>query len=310
MNESDYDLMIIGTGPGGIAAALYGQRMGLKTVVFGDIPGGSTYMIERLMNYPGFAGGIPGTEFGVNAFKQAQDEGAFFTFSRLKQLEHAEGRFSGTDANGQVAFSKSALVATGQVPKQLPVAHAQMKGVHFCSICDGPLFRGKEATLAVIGSDNAAGQHVLSLSRIAKKVYLICRSLSLKMDVTHQKLIEKQDNIQVMLGTEIRGYKGLDLIEGLVAAGETGKESVISVDGVFLAIGWRPNTDMLKVPVKITSEGYLKTDATFMTSFPGLFAAGDVRDTDLRQVLTACADGARAAKHAAEFIQRERPQEP
>jgi thioredoxin reductase (NADPH) len=304
MAENRYDVMILGTGPGGITAALYGQRLGLNTVVFGDIPGGSVYMIENIMNYPGFIGGVPGTQFGTMAFQQAQSEGAHFTMSRLERLSSNDGLFEGIDANGQAYTASSAIVATGRVPKRLAVPNAHVKGVHFCSICDGPLYRGKGATLAVVGSDNAAAQHALSLSRIADKVLLICRSDSMQMDAAHINQVEKQTNIDIHLNTEVAGYKGLDLIEGMVVKSKEGTENEISVDGLFLAIGWQPNTNMLELQIETTPEGYLKTDEKLMTSFPGLFAAGDVRDTDMWQVLTACADGARAAKYASEYLEK------
>ena len=176
MQKNAFDLMILGTGPAGLTAALYGQRLGLNTVAFGDIPGGNVYMIENLMNYPGFVGGIPGTQFGVAAFEQARSEGAHFPMSRLERFTADNGIFTGIDANKQSYTAAAAVVATGRVPKRIAVPKADMKGVHFCSICDGPLFRGQNATLAVVGSDNAAGQHALTLARIAAKVLLICRS--------------------------------------------------------------------------------------------------------------------------------------
>ncbi len=307
MSENQYDLMIVGAGPGGITAALYGQRLGLSTVVFGDIPGGNVYMIEKLANYPGFIGGVPGTQFGTMAFKQAQDEGAFFTMTRVERLGHKEGWFLGTDVDGKEYSAPTAIVATGRVPKRLSIKNPHMRGIHFCSICDGPLFRGKNATLAVVGSDNAAGQHALSLSRVAKKVVLICRSSQLKMDAVHQKLVEAQDNIDVFLNSEVIDLSGKDLLEALVFSTKDGEKRQVAVDGVFLAIGWTPSTAMLDIQVENTSEGYIKTDEKLMSSFPGLFVAGDVRDTDVRQVLTACADGARAATHAAEYLERMNP---
>lgn len=304
MGENQYDLMILGTGPAGITAALYAPRLGLKSVVLGDIPGGSVYMIDNIMNYPGFIGGVPGTQFGTMAFQQAQAEGTLFPLARLDRLAHADGAFSGNDANGQPYAAKCAIVATGRVPKRLAVSNATLKGVHFCSICDGPLYRGKNATLAVVGSDNAAGQHAISLARIADKVYLICRSETLLMDAVHKKTIENQNNIELLVKTEVTGYNGSDFVETLLVRSESAGDKELSVDGVFLAIGWKPNTDMLDIPVEKTSEGYLRTDDSLMTSFPGLFAAGDVRDTDMWQVLTACADGARAAKNAAEYLDK------
>ena len=307
MGENPYDLMIVGAGPGGITAALYGQRLGLSTVVFGDIPGGNVYMIENLANYPGFIGGVPGTQFGTMAFKQAQDEGAFFTMTRIERFGHKEGWFFGTDVDGKEYSAPTAIVATGRVPKRLSIKNPHMQGIHFCSLCDGPLFRGKNATLAVVGSDNAAGQHALSLSRIAAKVMLICRSGELQMDAVHQKLIEGQDNIDVLTHTEVLDLSGQTLLESVVIKTREGEKKEIAVDGVFLSIGWTPNTGMLDVQVETTPEGYIKTDPNLMSSFPGLFVAGDVRDTDVRQVLTACADGARAATYAAEYLERMNP---
>jgi len=304
MTDNQYDVMIIGTGPAGITAALYGQRLGLNTVAFGDIPGGNVYMIENLMNYPGFLGGVPGTQFGAIAFKQAQDEGAFFTMTRIEKFGHTDGLFTGIDVDGKEYAAPSAIVSTGRVPKRLAVSNPHMLGIHFCSICDGPLYRGKNATLAVVGSDNAAGQHALSLSRVAKKVMLICRSNKLNMDAAHEKLIERQDNVNVLLNTEVVGLNGQDVLEALVTSVKEGEKKEITVDGVFLAIGWKPNTEMLDIQVERTPEGYIKTNETLMSSFPGLFVAGDVRDTDVRQVLTACADGARAATHASEYLER------
>ena len=122
------------------------------------------------------------------------------------------------------------------------------------------------------------------------------------MDAVHRKQITSKQNIDVLCGVEVLGYEGLDMIEGMRVRTLEGTEKRLSVDGVFLAIGWQPNTGMLDLAADTTAEGYLKTDENLMTSFPGLFAAGDVRNTDMWQVLTACADGARAAKHVAEFL--------
>ena len=305
MSEDKYDLMILGSGPAGLTAALYGQRLGLKTIIFGDIPGGSTYMIQHLANFPGYLEEISGTQFGTMTFQQAQREGAFFTMTRLEKLGHEDGAFVGIDVDGQQYSASCGIVATGRVPKRLAVANANIsRGVHFCSICDGPLYRGQDATLVVVGNDNVAGQHAVSLSRIAQKVLLISRSDRLAMDAAHKNLIEKQKNIELLLNTEVKGYKGQDFIEGVEVSTEADDARELAIDGIFLAIGWRPTTKMLDLQVEKTTEGYLKADEKLMTSFPGLFAAGDVRETDMWQVLTACADGARAAKYASEFIEK------
>jgi thioredoxin reductase (NADPH) len=303
MTINHYDLMIIGTGPAGLTAALYGVRLGLNVVVFGDIPGGNTYMIESLDNFPGFPGGIPGTRFGVQAFQQAQQEGGVFTLTRLQEFSKESEQFIGIDAARQKYTSASAIVATGRIPKRLSIPNAGLKGVHFCSMCDGPLFRGKNATLAVIGSDNAAGQHAITLARIADKVLVVNRSKKFQMDATLIKRMNALSNITLLPGTEVIAYEGNEEIEGITVAVQVAEKKVIAVDGVFLAVGWRTNIKMLHLPVEKTTAGYLKTDDKLMTSCPGLFAAGDVRETDMYQVLTACADGARAAKYCAEFLE-------
>ncbi|MGD8990921.1 MAG: NAD(P)/FAD-dependent oxidoreductase [Desulfobacterales bacterium] len=305
MSDNHYDFLILGAGPAGITAALYGQRLGLKTIVFGDIPGGSSYMIEHLANFPGLVEGTSGTQFGTMAFQQAQKEGANFTLTRLERLGRDDNHFIGIDVDGKEHTALSALVATGRVPKRLAVSNVNLSGVHFCSICDGPLYRGKNATLAVVGSDNAAAQHALLLSRIAHEVLLICRSQTLKMDAVYRDQIEQQHNIKVMSNTEVIGYNGQESVERIEVAARKESQQDLAVDGIFLAIGWRPNTSALDITVKKTAEGYLETDTKLMTSVPGLFAAGDVRDTDMWQVLTACADGARAAKNAAEYLKNQ-----
>jgi thioredoxin reductase (NADPH) len=296
--------MIIGTGPAGITAALYGARLGLKVVVFGDIPGGNTHMIESLDNYPGFPGGITGTQFGVQAFQQAQQAGAEFTMTRLQQFTKKDGLFTGTDIQKQEYTSATAIIATGRIPKRLAVPNASLKGIHFCSLCDGPLYRGKNATLTVIGGDNAAAQHAITLARIADKVLLVSRNKEFQMDSVLSDRIELLSNISMLSGTDVIAYEGNEKIEGIVVTNQETERKVIAVNGVFLAIGWKTNTKMLHLPVETTVEGYLKTDDKLMTSCPGLFAAGDVRDTDMWQVLTACADGARTAKYCAEFLEK------
>lgn len=303
MADNQFDLIIVGIGPAGLTAAIYAQRMGLEAVVFGNTPGGNLYMVESLMNYPGFPEGIAGTQFGIAAYQQAQKEGAVIPLTLIGKLDHVDNRFIGTDEYGKQYVAPAAIVATGRKPKTLDVPNADKPGIYFCSVCDGPLFRGKNATLAVLGGDNIAGQHSLALSKIANRVLLIYEQDQLKMETVIQKKIEQKDNIEVMLNMAVIGFAGQDEIEGIVALKSMKEKETIPVDGVFTAFGWRPNTDMVKIPVETTSEGYVKTDAKLMTSFPGLFAAGDVRNTDMWQVITACADGARAAKYASEYLE-------
>jgi len=293
-----YDLIVIGTGPAGLTAALYAQRFGLNTLVFGDTPGGSLYMIHDLANFPAFSGG--GTQLGLLLFNQAQQEGATFTMAQATRLTRETGGFMVQDAMGQAYAAPCAIVASGRTPKRLDIPGNALKGVFFCAICDGPLYRGKNATLAVVGSDNPAAQHAINLARVPAKVILIHRNDSPLMDAAHRKMIAPNPGINVLAGTEAIAYQGLDTVEAITVS-SNGDQRQIPVNGVFLAIGWTPATTMLDMAVDTTADGYLKTDDKLMTSVPGLFAAGDCRDKDLYQVLTGCADGARAAKHAGDY---------
>ncbi|HSQ85452.1 MAG TPA: FAD-dependent oxidoreductase, partial [Desulfobacterales bacterium] len=212
MADNQFDLIIVGIGPAGLTAAIYAQRMGLEVVVFGNTPGGNLYMVESLMNYPGFPGGIAGTQFGIAAYQQAQQEGAVIPLSLIEELNNVDNRFVGTDEYRKQYLAPAAIVATGRKPKTLDVPNADKPGIYFCSVCDGPLFRDKNATLAVLGGDNIAGQHSLALSKIANRVLLIHEQDQLKMETVIQKKIEQKDNIEVMLNMAVIGFAGQDEI--------------------------------------------------------------------------------------------------
>lgn len=293
-----FDLIIVGTGPAGMTAAVYAQRLGLRAVVFGDIPGGALYMVERLTNFPGMVEPITGMEFGMRLFQQASVEGACFTMSRVRQLGQDRNLFLAVDDKDRSYAASAAIVATGHAPIRLPGEHPSLSGVHFCSVCDGPLYRNQKATLAVVGSDNTAVQHAATLARIAEKVILVFRSAAPLMDAAHAALLKKQQKIATFADSEVVGFRGEKDLQALLVKQKGGPAREMAVDGVFLAIGWRPHLDCLDLRLEKSTDGYLVTDANLMTSHPGLFAAGDVRASNLRQVLTSCADGARAAKSA------------
>lgn len=303
MAEETYDVMIVGTGPAGLTAAIYGQRLGLQVIGIGDIPGGNLYMIENLMNFPGFVGGVPGAQFGATMFSQAQTEGTFFPMIRLDKLTRKDDLFMGIDVNAQEYFARTAIVACGVIPRTLEVPNVDNKGIYFCALCDGPLFRGKDATIAVIGGANMAGSEAMSLCRFAERVILIYHGEKLKMEAVMRKAVEAKDNIEILLNTEVVAFEGEEQIDGILVSKKEGGKEVVPVNGVFMAIGWGPNLDMLDIPLETTPEGFIKTDNKLMSSCPGLFAAGDVRDTDIRQVITGCADGARAATYVLEYLE-------
>lgn len=143
MKDFDYDIIIVGTGPAGMTAAIYAQRRGLQCVVYGDLPGGSTHMIEHLANFPGLMPETSGAQFGTMTFQQANLEGTMFTMGNLETLNRSDDAFTGVDVNGGTVAAPVAIVAAGRTPKRLDVDNVPIGGVHFCSICDGPLCRGK-----------------------------------------------------------------------------------------------------------------------------------------------------------------------
>jgi thioredoxin reductase (NADPH) len=303
MEEKHCDLIIIGTGPAGLSAAIYCQRQGLSATVFGDTPGGNLYMIESVKNYPGFNEGVPGMQLGVFMYTQAQLEGANFTATNVDSLEKSGKRFVAKDASGNIFAAPVALIAAGSTPKRLNVQNAALDGIHYCAMCDGPLYRGKDAVIIVVGAGERGGHLCVFLSKIAKKVILVDKAPILNMSASLQKAVALAENVEVLLNTEVQAFIGEDELKGIQVSSPGGQTKELSADGLFLSIGWVPNVSMIRFPVAATPEGFLKTDAKLMTSCAGLFAAGDVRDSDLKQIITACADGARAATYAAEFLQ-------
>lgn len=297
-----YDLLVIGTGPAGLTAALYGQRLGLNVVVLGDTPGGNLVNIESVQNYPGFIGGISGAQLGTMIFAQVQAEGADFPMTRLDKLTYEDQEFIGTSITGEEYRAPAAIVASGVAPKRLEIPNSDKRGIYYCSLCDGPLFRNRNATLAIIGGGNMAAHEALTLEKFAQRIIIIHRGDNLRAEAVLAQAIEAKANIEVLLNAQVTAFRADEQIDA-VTVNLPGQENVdIPVDGVFLAIGWGADLGVIQLPVETTAEGFLKTDDKLMTSLPGLFAAGDIRDTDMRQIVTAVADGARAATYAHEFV--------
>lgn len=303
MEENKYDLIVIGAGPAGLSAAIYSQRQGLSAIVFGDTPGGNLYMIESVKNYPGFHEGVPGMQLGVFMYAQAQSEGASFTMTNVDSLEKSGDRFVVKDTAGNVYSAPVAMIAAGSTPKRLDVQNAALDGIHYCAMCDGPLYRGKNAVIIVVGGGERGGHLCVFLSKIARQVILVDKASSLKMGATLQKAVDMAENVEVLLNTEVLAFIGEEELKGVLVSSPDGQRRELPANALFLSVGWVPNVSMIRFPVAASPEGYLKTDTKLMTSCAGLFAAGDVRDSDLKQIVTSCADGARAATYASEFLQ-------
>ena len=302
MEAEKYDVAIVGSGPAGLTAAIYAQRLGLSSVVLGDTPGGNLYMIENLWNYPGFPGGVPGAQLGAQMFAQAQLEGAVLPMARLTSLSAEKGVFLSETGTGATYESRTAVLAMGVVPRSLHVRGEEKLGIHYCALCDGPLFRGKDANVVVVGGGNMAAHEALILSHFANHIQMIHRRGELRAEAALQRELQNRGNVELILDAQVQEVLGDETASGLRIATREGREQELHADGIFVCVGWEPDLRMIGVPFDTTEEGYVKTDANLTSSHPGLFAAGDVRDTAIRQVVTACSDGALAGTNVYEYI--------
>ena len=298
--ERNFDLIVVGGGPAGYATALYAARAGLRVAVLEKLSaGGQMALTDSIDNYPGFDEGIDGFTLGEKMQQGAERFGAVTELAEVysmdlkgspKVLETSEGTF----------LARSVVIATGAGPRELgvPGEQAQMgRRVHYCAACDGMRYRGK--TVAVIGGGNSAVGDALQLARIAKKVILIHRRDSLRAEKIHQDSLENAENVEFRWNSA-----PVELVEDgiLLRDTVTGEQSHLACDGVFVSIGRKPATDLVKGQLELDQAGYIVADESTKTSIPGVFAAGDVRTKALRQVVTAVADGAVAVHFAQEYL--------
>jgi thioredoxin reductase (NADPH) len=307
MSQQHLDIAIIGGGPGGLAAALYAARGRANTVVFEQgIPGGQIVTTELVENYPGFPDGIGGTELGELMTKQAEVHGAVIrTFSPVESLRRADdGGFVFT-SDAEEFHAKTVIVATGAVPRKLGIpgeAEFTGRGVSWCATCDAPLYRDK--VVAVVGGGDAAVEEAMYLAKFASEVHLIHRRNEFRATKCIQercrenpKVIEHLSRIPI----EIIGADGkVASVRLESSAGEP--EEILDVQGVFIFVGIHPMNELVGELVELTPSGYIKIDHDGRTNIPGLFAAGDVTDSELKQVVTAAAKGASAAFEALRYL--------
>lgn len=310
MTKNDsIDVLIVGAGPAGLSAGIYAARAGLSAVILEEAtPGGQLASIDNLENYPGFAEGVNGFEVAFSLKAQAERFGARIVSDKaigieLAPLGSSSPRF--TVFGQQAAYrSRSVIVATGAKPVPLPVPGAEAlvgKGISYCATCDGNFFRGND--VVVVGGGDSAVADVVYLSRIARTVHLVHRRNGLRASPWSAQRLEGLSNLIIhwdCVVTEVLQQDGRVCGVGLKNV-LTGEAQDIAAQGVFVAIGTRPDTAWLGDTV-ILDNGYIKVSEGGATSVPGIFAAGDVRTTPLRQVVTAVSDGALAAEAAASFL--------
>jgi thioredoxin reductase (NADPH) len=301
----EYHMIIIGGGPAGLTAGLYASRAHLKTVLLeAMIPSGQAYMAERIENYPGFPDGISGRELIERFVQQATAFGLEIRqFNKVETVEVA-GRAITVSAGGEKISAAALIIASGAQANTLGIPGERTfvgKGISYCATCDGAFFKDQE--VAVVGGGDTALEDALYLSRLARKVYVIHRRDQLRAQKILQARVLQNPTIEIIWDTVIKEIKGAEVVKTItVENSKDGTKRDLSVNGVFIAVGQRPNTDFVQGIVTLDGQGYIITDDDGATSVAGIFAAGDVKKKGLRQITTAVGDGALAAAAAERYI--------
>ena len=299
--EKIYDMIIVGGGPGGYTAALYATRAGLDVLLVERLSaGGQMNLTGQIDNYPGFPEGVDGFQLSYNMQQQAERFGAKTRYAEVLELQ-LEGEVKSIRTNEGEYLAKSVVISTGANPRQLGVERENEmigRGIGYCAHCDGGFYRGK--TVAVVGGGNSAVAEALYLSRIAKKVILIHRRDSLRATHIYQKPLQEAGNIRFVWDSEVTELLGEEVLSGVKVRNlKSGEEQTLELQGLFVSIGRKPATDLVKDQLTLDEAGYIMAGENTKTNIPGVYAVGDVRTKELRQIVTAVADGAMAA-HVAE----------
>lgn len=301
--EHVYDMIIVGGGPAGYTAALYGARAGLDTLLIEKMSaGGQMALTGDIDNYPGFNEGIDGFTLGMQMQQGAERFGAKTEYAQVLSIEMGETKIVKT-TSGEFS-TKTVVICTGADPRKLGITGEDQlvgKGLHYCAHCDGRFYKDK--TVVVVGGGNSAAADALYLSRLAKKVYLVHRRDSLRATKIYHTPLMNAENVEFLWNSTVTDF----IVDGKVTGAfiknsKTGETSSLSCDGVFVSIGRQPTTDFVKNLVQLDENGYIVADETTKTNIDGIYAAGDVRTKELRQVVTAAADGAVAVHFVEEYL--------
>ena len=299
-----YDLIVIGGGPGGYTAALYGARAGLQVLVLEKLSaGGQMALTSQIDNYPGFPDGVDGFELGQAMQQQAERFGAATELANVTALR-LEGDIKEVQTSEGAFYSKAVILATGANPRELGIAGEREligRGVNYCAACDGMFYRGK--TVVVVGGGNTAAADALLLSRLAKKVILVHRRDTLRATKIYHKPLMEAENVSFHWNSAVEELVyGEKLTAVKVRNLQTGEETLVETDGLFISIGRKPATELVHDQLKLDEGGYIVAGEDTATSVSGVFAIGDVRTKTVRQIVTAVADGAVAAHMTEEYL--------
>lgn len=302
--EHIYDVIIIGGGPGGYTAALYGARAGLDVLVLEKLSaGGQMALTSQIDNYPGFEEGVDGFTLAEKMQAGAERFGAKTELAEVYSVD-LKDKIKKVDTSEGTFYGKTVVISTGASPRELGIEKEQSlvgRGVNYCAACDGMFYRGK--TVVVVGGGNSAAADAMLLSRVCEKVIVVHRRDTLRATKIYHEPLMQAENVAFQWDSVVTellyedGFKGVRLRNV-----KTGEETEIACDGIFISVGRKPVTEFLEGQVELDKGGYIAADESTRTNIPGVFAVGDVRTKVLRQVVTAVADGAVASHYIDEYL--------
>ena len=304
ITEHISDMIVVGGGPGGYTAALYAARAGLDTVILEKLSaGGQMALTEQIDNYPGFEDGIDGFSLGEKMKRGTERFGVETKLAEVLSLD-LSGTVKKAETSEGPLFARIIVLATGAGPRELGIEGEQEligKGVNYCAACDGMFYKNK--TVVIAGGGNTAAADALILSRICKKVIVVHRRDTLRATKIYHEPLMKAENVEFRWDSEIIELLHDEKVIGIRLRNvKTGEETTLACDGVFVSIGRKPSSELVKDQVEVDPAGYIIADESTRTNIPGVFAVGDVRTKALRQVVTAVADGATAVHYAEEYL--------
>ena len=303
--------LIIGSGPAGYTAAIYAGRADLKPVLYSGIqPGGQLTTTTIVENFPGYPNGVDGNQMMMDLKEQASRFGADIRDGSISKVDFSKRPYHIVDERGNEILADTVIIATGASAKYLGLADEEKyrgQGVSACATCDGFFYRKR--TVAVVGGGDTACEEAMYLAGLAKKVYMIVRKPYLRAAEIMQQRVKEKENIEILFETNTLGLFGENGVEGahlVKRKGESDEEEFdIAIDGFFLAIGHKPNTELFKDYIDLDEQGFIKVvPGTTSTNVPGVFAAGDVADPVYRQGIVAAGSGAKAAIEADRYLQQ------
>jgi len=297
-----YDIAIIGGGPAGLTAALYASRSGLKTVLLEKMGmGGQAALTHTIDNYPGVPE-VHGAELGIRMASQAEKFGVVTVYDEVQDID-LDKKIIKTAYSGEIQAA-TIVLSMGASSKKLGLEAEERltgRGVSYCAVCDGAFFKGK--IVAVVGGGNTAVEDALYLTRFVKKVYLIHRRDEFRASKILSDTVKNNQSVEIIWNAVVTDIKGENKVEGITVKDvKSGEMRDITLDGLFVAIGQKPKSDIVKGKVETDEEGYIKTDDEMRTDKEGVYAAGDIRIKTYRQIVTATSDGAIAALNAGHYL--------